>query len=151
LRRRFGFIELMPSYKALINELGIDNVESEKEAIDKIRSWNDLNDIKKLAVKVLYTINEKIRKIYDRDHQIGHSYLLKLKDCKNEIETLRYIWFHEIIPLLQEYFYDSPEKLRQVLGNFVEVDGDSYEFIDESTLSDEEFISKLRELCEESR
>ena len=156
LRRRFGFIELMPSYKVLINELGIDNVESEKQAIEKIKSWNrdDLSDINKLTVKILYSINEKIKEAYDRDHQIGHSYFLKLKDCKTRDETmktLKYIWFHEVIPLLQEYFYDSPKKLKEVLGEkFVMVDENetTYEFKHMEEFSDEEFISALKELAQ---
>jgi 5-methylcytosine-specific restriction protein B len=151
LRRRFGFIELMPSYKVLINELGIDNVENEEEAIRRIKSWNenDLNDIKKLAVKVLYSINERIRELYDRDHQIGHSYFLKLKDSENMVETLKNIWYHEIIPLLQEYFYDSPEKLSKVLnGEFVKVDKDktTYEF---EFKEEDDFIKALKAVAKE--
>jgi len=152
LRRRFGFIELMPSYKVLINELGIGNVNNEDDAIRMIESWNenDLNDIKKLTVKVLYSINEKIKRVYDRDHQIGHSYFLKLKDYETRdetIKTLKYIWFHEIIPLLQEYFYDSPEKLKDVLSEeFVIVDENSYEFKQMEDFSNEEFLNALKGL-----
>jgi len=152
LRRRFGFIELMPSYKVLINELGIDSVETEKQAVDKIKNWNenDLNDVKKLAVRVLYSINERIRNLYDRDHQIGHSYFLKLKDCENIIETLKNIWYHEIIPLLQEYFYDSPKKLKEVLGDkFVIVDKNetTYEFKQMEEFDDDnKFIEALKSL-----
>ena len=149
LRRRFGFIELMPSYEVLINELGIDNVEDEEEAIAKIDSWNidELSeDVKKLAVKVLYTINRRIRRLYDRDHQIGHSYLLKLKGCETKeetIETLKHIWFYEILPLLQEYFYDSPDKLREVLGDeFVD---EYYEF--KRIEGDDEFVNALKGLA----
>jgi len=152
LRRRFGFIELMPSYKVLLKELGIENVESENGAVEKIKSWseNDLNDIKKLTVKVLYSINEKIRKLYDRDHQIGHSYFLKLKDCKSRddaIEMLKQIWFYEVIPLLQEYFYDTPKKLEEILGDFVKVEGNSYEFKNPDEIPD--FIGLLRKLTGE--
>ena len=151
LRRRFGFIELMPSYKVLINKLGIGNVNNEDDATRMIESWNenDLNDVKKLAVKVLYSINKRIRVLYDRDHQIGHSYLLKLKDSENIVKTLEYIWYHEIIPLLQEYFYDSPEKLGQVLnGKFVKEEkiGDKtiYEFVEER-----DFINALKGVVKE--
>jgi len=108
------------------------------------------DDVKKLAVKVLYSINERIRKLYDRDHQIGHSYFLKLKESENIVKTLEYIWYHEIIPLLQEYFHDSPEKLSQVLnGKFVKEEkiGDKkiYEFVEESN-----FIDALKVVAKES-
>ena len=155
LRRRFGFIELMPSYKILLKKLLEEEVESEKKAVDRIKGWRtdelseeNPDDIKKLAIKTLYALNERIKKLYDRDHQIGHSYLLKLKECKTKdetIKTLEDIWYHEIIPLLQEYFYDSPKKLSDVLnGKFVEVKDDYYEFKEEGN-----FIKALKEVAKE--
>jgi len=144
LRRRFSFIELMPDYKVLEEELLKDVADV------KIR------EILKDAIEALRGLNIRIRAKYDRDHQIGHSYLLKLKgktDVKELIEELKLIWFHEILPLLQEYFYDSPEKLREVLkGEFIKSSNDlSIEFIESETVSDEEFLGKLRRLKEEGR
>ena len=142
LRRRFGFIELMPDYNILEEKLLGENVS------------NDIREIRELAIKVLKSINEKIRKLYDRDHQIGHSYFLKLKDCETRdktIETLKYIWFHEVIPLLQEYFYDSPKKLKEVLSDkFVIVDENeiTYEFKQMEDFSDDDFLNALRELAQ---
>jgi len=118
LRRRFGFIEVMLSYKVLINELGIGEVESEEQAIEMLTGWTEneiRGDVKKLAIKALYILNQKIQLIYDRDHQIGHSYLLKLKD--GSVETLKHIWYHEVVPLLQEYFYNDWERLKYLLGD----------------------------------
>ena len=171
LRRRFGFIELMPSYKVLFEKLEIGNVESEEEAVREIEKWSESelrNDVKKLAVKALYTLNQKISLIYDRDHQIGHSYFLKLVDSSgNELEALRRIWYNEVIPLLQEYFYNDWEKLRFLLckGNngFVReinlekyangelVSGDDaviYEFVE---LQEENFLNTLVEITKESK
>ena len=141
LRRRFGFIELMPDYKVLEEKLLSGNVS------------DDVTEIRKLAIDVLKATNDKIREIYDRDHQIGHSYFLKLKDCKTRdeaIKTLKHIWFHEIIPLLQEYFYDSPKKLKEVLGEkFVIVDENeaTYEFKQMEEFDDDnKFIEALKSL-----
>ncbi|AIG97413.1 GTPase subunit of restriction endonuclease [Archaeoglobus fulgidus DSM 8774] len=141
LRRRFGFIELMPDYEVLEKEL-LDGKEDEAK------------DIKELAISVLRALNEKIGKLYDRDHQIGHSYFLKLKDCKSRkdaIEMLKQIWFFEVIPLLQEYFYDSPKKLKDVAGDFIELDSDSqsYEFRKMDEFDDNEFISALKKIAGE--
>ncbi len=141
LRRRFGFIELMPDYEVLEKEL-LDGKEDEAK------------DIKELAISVLKALNEKIGKLYDRDHQIGHSYFLKLKDCKSRkdtIEMLKQIWFFEVIPLLQEYFYDSPKKLKDVAGDFIELDSDSqsYEFRKMDEFDDNEFISALKKIAGE--
>lgn len=136
LRRRFGFMELMPDYEVLEKELLDDDVP------------NDAKELRKLAIKVLRSINKRIKKEYDRDHQIGHSYFLKLKECEDKSgteEVLKHIWYHEIVPLLQEYFYDSPEKLKEVLkGKFVRVEGGCPEFVEE-----EEFIRALKEVAEE--
>ncbi len=156
LRRRFGFIEVMPSYSVLLKELLDKEVESEKQAIDEIKRWvpNNLDehdpwDIERLAIRVLYSINERIKKLYDKDHQIGHSYLLKLKEGKDvdsAIRTLRFIWYHEILPLLQEYFYDSPERLKEIIKDFVEVSDNYFEFKDFEKASD--FWEELRKVAE---
>lgn len=120
LRRRFGFIELMPDYEVL-------------RMIIQNPSYQEISD---LAVRLLKQINRKITANYDRDHQIGHSYLTKLNKAETRehaIELLHFAWYHEIIPLLQEYFYDAPPKLKDILGKkFVKVrDGDrSFEFLE---------------------
>ncbi len=164
LRRRFGFIELMPDYSVLIRELGIGEAENEEQAIEMITEWSEneiKEDVKKLAVKALYVLNQKIQLIYDRDHQIGHSYLLKLKD--GSIETLRFIWYHEIIPLLQEYFYNDWRKLKYLLGKFIEekkaTELADFELVDEEDakiyiikdLSGEEFINAMLSVVISSR
>lgn len=89
LRRRFGFIELMP------------NPEKITENIDGV-------SLKKL----MNALNDKIRENNLRDKQIGHSYFMKIKD----IDSLRFVFQYEIIPLLQDYFYEEWELLENVLG-----------------------------------
>lgn len=120
LRRRFGFIELLPDYEVLKQDL-LNNESS----LD-----TQVKDIRELSIQALQTVNINIQNLYDRDHQIGHSYLMKLSDVTTADETkevLQNIWLYEIIPLLQEYFYDSPDKMGQVLNNrFVEKQGKSF-------------------------
>ena len=65
--------------------------------------------------KLLQTINDKITILKDRDHRIGHSYFLNVKD----IDDLRFVWYNEIIPLLMEYFYNDWESLKEILKGFV--------------------------------
>jgi 5-methylcytosine-specific restriction protein B len=119
LRRRFGFIELLPDYDLLAKILINDQNLSE-----------DVKEYRRLAIQSLISMNERITEIYDRDHQIGHSYLLKLSQdssVEDTKETLTNIWKFEIIPLLQEYFYDSPEKLLYITNNrFFEKRGSSF-------------------------
>lgn len=119
LRRRFGFIELTPDYEALENHLTKDPAISKE-----VRALRDL------AIQSLKTVNERLQEKYDRDHQIGHSYLMKLQQdtsVEGSREMLTNIWKFEIIPLLQEYFYDSSEKLLYVTNNrFFEKAGTSF-------------------------
>jgi 5-methylcytosine-specific restriction protein B len=67
--------------------------------------------------QLLTALNRKLEAYLDRDHQIGHSYLMNLET----IADLRFAWEHKVMPLLQEYFYGDGEKLLAILGNtFVE-------------------------------
>jgi len=61
-------------------------------------------------------LNERIAALLDRDHQIGHSYFFGLPDDA-DAEGLRFVWYHRVVPLLQEYFYNDGERLRAVLGD----------------------------------
>ncbi|MDE2872854.1 MAG: AAA family ATPase [Gemmatimonadota bacterium] len=92
LRRRFVFEEMMPdpSHFGIANDLdGID------------------------CGKLLEAMNRRIAVLLDREHQIGHTYLLGVDTLVALASTFR----HRIMPLLQEYFYDDWEKIRAVLNN----------------------------------
>jgi 5-methylcytosine-specific restriction protein B len=134
LRRRFGFIELMPDYVALENII-------RKPAIQ---------DIAGLAVSLLMHLNEKIVASYDRDHQVGHSYFTRLQEAatrEEAVERLHFAWYHEIVPLLQEYYYDAPRKLHGILGDdFVEVYHDGRAFSFREPLDGEEFVEAIRKI-----
>ena len=47
-----------------------------------------------------------------RDRQIGHSYVMKLKND----EDLQFSFKYKIIPLLQDYFYHDYTILAKILG-----------------------------------
>ena len=61
-------------------------------------------------------MNQKISVLYDREHTIGHAYFMPLK-ASPTVETLAEIFTNNIVPLLQEYFYEDYEKIRLVLGD----------------------------------
>lgn len=61
---------------------------------------------------LLNTINTRIEKLLDKDHQIGHSYFLSV----NSLEDLKAAFQNKIIPLLQEYFFGDYGKIGLVLG-----------------------------------
>lgn len=92
LRRRFEFEEMMPDYGMLDYEI---------EGIH--------------VAKLLRKINERICYLFDREHQIGHSYLLNIQSFKDLCSTFG----SKVIPLLQEYFYDDFEKIQLILGKEV--------------------------------
>ena len=90
LRRRFSFDEMPPDY-SLLENIKVENF-----------------DLKEL----LETINKRIEVLLDRDHLIGHSYFLNLKN----ITDLKEAFSKQIIPLLQEYFFGDYGKIALVLG-----------------------------------
>lgn len=61
---------------------------------------------------LLNTINTRIEKLLDKDHQIGHSYFLSV----NSMGDLKAAFQNKIIPLLQEYFFGDYGKIGLVLG-----------------------------------
>jgi len=86
LRRRFAFCELMPKSELLDQKI---------EGI----SLRDLLD----------ELNKRIVEAGLREKQIGHSYLLDIKD----LENLQFVFANEIVPLLQDYFFDDYKKFEE--------------------------------------
>ncbi|WP_298666232.1 AAA family ATPase [uncultured Methanofollis sp.] len=118
LRRRFGFIEVMPDYAVLEEALTSDD-----PAVQEVFT---------IAINALRDVNARIIKNYDRNHQIGHSYLMKLAGCTTRdeaVEAFQTTWECEVIPLLQEYFYDSPQKFRECVGFDTAMPEDGEEFV----------------------
>ena len=99
LRRRFLFKEMLPNANVLADV-----------------------SVEDLSVSELLTrMNKRIAVLYDREHTIGHAYFMPLKDSPT-VETLAEIFSNNIIPLLQEYFYEDYEKIRLVLGDNCKTD-----------------------------
>lgn len=103
LRRRFAFLHIAP-HPALLNHKVLEGVD---------------------LTRLLQCLNDRIAQVDDPDHQIGHSYLMGL----DTLDDLHFVWYHRILPLLQEYFYNDGERIRSVVGqDFIasnDVSGDS--------------------------
>ncbi len=77
--------------------------------------------------RLLNTINIRIEKLLDKDHQIGHSYFLSV----NSTEDLKAAFQNKIIPLLKEYFFGDYSKIGLVLGKgFIEINKSDTIFAD---------------------
>ena len=89
LRRRFVFEEVEPDVSSLegIEIAGVD------------------------VAKLLEAINARIERLLDRDHRIGHAYFLGLSPSDN-LGQLRGVFATQVIPLLQEYFFDDWQRVR---------------------------------------
>lgn len=64
------------------------------------------------AKGILQKINARIRCLLDKDHQIGHSYFIEAKNDLDIFNALK----DSVIPLLEEYFYNDAQKIRQILN-----------------------------------
>jgi hypothetical protein len=106
LRRRFSFTEMLPQPELI-------KTEGPLKASQGIINGIDLSVL-------LSTINKRIEKLLDKDHQIGHSYFLKV----DTLESLKSAFHTSIIPLLQEYFFGDYGKIGLVLGQsfFAEIE-----------------------------
>ena len=98
LRRRFSFEEIQPNSSLIATE---GKLKESRGIVDNID-----------VPRVLETINNRIEILSNRDHKIGHSYFMKV----TSLEDLKATFKKNIIPLLQEYFYNDHEKIGWVLG-----------------------------------
>ena len=101
LRRRFSFIRIEPAF---------DNKKF-------LKFFTDRFDSKYLSlIEIIKKINEAIEKdrSLGKGFKIGHSYFcFKLKDRKANKKDLEDIIEYEIIPLLEEYWYDNEDMFNQ--------------------------------------
>jgi 5-methylcytosine-specific restriction protein B len=131
LRRRFGFIEMMPDGTVLRNSVvaGIP-----------LRAWFD-------------ALNTRIREHVGRDArnlQIGHSYLMQGGSPMKDMASLKRAIRDDIIPLLEEYCYEDYGTLGHILGEeLVDVAAQRirHELFDDSQESD--LIQALLAPCTE--
>ena len=92
LRRRFVFEEMMP-------DASHPGISTDADGVD--------------CRELLAAMNRRITVLLDREHQIGHTYLLGV----DTLAALASRFRTRILPLLQEYFYDDWEKIRAVLND----------------------------------
>ena len=104
LRRRFDFIEMMPQPELFKGK-----------------------EVKGIDLELLLEImNKRIEVLYDREHTLGHAFLIPVLDAlnvggdnaqNNAFRELKNTFKNKIIPLLEEYFFEDWNKIRLVLGD----------------------------------
>jgi len=87
LRRRFAFREMSPRKELLEQDIEGINLQALLEAM-----------------------NTRIESLFDRDHVLGHTYLMGVTTFDELVERFR----GQIIPLLQEYFFEDWRRIQQV-------------------------------------
>lgn len=94
LRRRFVFKGMPPRPDLL------DGVEVEGIPIERL----------------LTVLNLRIEALLDRDHCLGHAYFMPLRQTPT-LQKLAEIFSNQVLPLLQEYFFDDWQRIQWVLND----------------------------------
>lgn len=97
LRRRFGFLELMPDY-GVLGDTAVEGIP--------LAPW-------------LEALNKRIVEHVGRDArnlQIGHAYLLQDGQPVSSFARLARVVQEDILPLLEEYCYEDYDTLEKILG-----------------------------------
>jgi len=112
LRRRFEFVE-MPPEPAKLAGVKVAGIE---------------------LSAMLEVMNRRIEVLLDRDHQLGHAYFMSLANG-DALPKLAAIFRHQIVPLLQEYFFEDWQRIAWVLNDHRKAKG--FQFAVEPTVSPE--------------
>ncbi|WP_324023456.1 McrB family protein [Aeromonas caviae] len=98
LRRRFDFEEMPPKAELLDGVV----IEQEGHKVD--------------VGRLLRTLNQRIEVLLDRDHCLGHAYFMPLKGDPT-LARLESIFRNQILPLLQEYFFEDWQRIQWVFND----------------------------------
>ena len=103
LRRRFSFVTLDPQFNSkwqrFLKQKGIS-----EGMIERI-------------LHAVAKINQDIRDDYQlgRGYEIGHSFFTSITNQMDEHKWFEHVMTFEIKPLLEEYYFDRPEKVTELI------------------------------------
>lgn len=99
LRRRFDFIAMDPKPEVLDSPSYVGEVKPSD---------------------FLSSLNKKLAEVFrDRDHAIGHAWFMPDGDKPRTQAQVLKAFKDKVVPTLTEWLWDSPEKLREILGDEV--------------------------------
>ena len=119
LRRRFAFCELLPKPQLLSKSIQGISLQ-----------------------KLLEEINRRIVKSGLREKQVGHSYLMGI----DNLEDLQFAFANEIVPLLQDYFFDDYKKLKDDILSSDFVDSENMIIKDSWKQNSQIFLEALKKI-----
>ncbi len=93
IQRRFAKIQLPPDPGLLDSNVGGLNLQ-----------------------RLLTELNARVRTELDADHLLGHSFFLTDDVPLDDEDRLHRVFYDEIVPLLQDYTFDQPSLLSEILG-----------------------------------
>ncbi|MBK8516187.1 MAG: AAA family ATPase [Saprospiraceae bacterium] len=99
LRRRFSFKEMAPDPELIKTEGSLKSSNGMIDGID--------------VVALLSSINDRIEKLIDKDHKIGHADFMYIETQNDLILAFK----DKVIPMLEEYFFGDYGKIGLVLGD----------------------------------
>lgn len=103
LRRRFEFVPIKSNPDLLLSIYSSTTIDPE-----------DIDGIN--IIKLLRTINSRIELLLDSNYNIGHAYFANI----SSFDDIKSVIVYKVIPLLEEYFYNDPEKVQLVLNDLDE-------------------------------
>lgn len=125
LRRRFVFEEMPPRPELLEDVV----IESEGNYVN--------------VGELLNVLNQRIEVLLDRNHCLGHAYFMPLREsAKPTLHQLGSIFKNQILPLLQEYFFEDWQRIAWVLNDHRKSDKQSM-FLLEPPFNIEELLGNV--------
>ncbi|MGP4114424.1 AAA family ATPase [Streptomyces sp. 4N509B] len=97
VRRRFAFVEVPPDADAVSGSVGPLDLGA-----------------------FLQTLNARLVAAFDQDHRIGHACLLREDQPLGTDEEFAAVFYHELVPQIEDYAAGHPAPLRAVLGDLAE-------------------------------
>lgn len=97
IRRRFAFVDIGPDPDVVSGSVGPLDLST-----------------------FLAVLNARVADCLDQDHQLGHAYLLTDSEPVATDEELAAAFYHDIVPLLEDYCVGRVELLRELLGDLVD-------------------------------
>jgi 5-methylcytosine-specific restriction protein B len=110
LRRRFAFFNLPPQLESVKFETLITKAGGSADLVKKIRA----------RIGGLNQVIGNERRDLGPGFQIGHSYFCPAHPISSDLEWYLNVINTEIKPLLEEYWFDSPEKVDTLLAQLIE-------------------------------